>query len=368
MNLKGFENVDTKKRNGYIAYYYRFQLNKKRKRIALGTPKEGLTRTQFKIRYNQAKNLEFNLRYGLDPQFTQAPVEEKPKELWLKDVFPKFVNAFCDSTKTWMRDLHNFGHFVRYFGKDNDWLKNEVSQDCKIDINAITSEDIDAFYQDQYKQHKTNTVNCRHKYLNPFYTWLERKEYITKNQYALKNKLKQQGSDSDVHQVLEMDQIQQIIKLTKNHDHKVLWTIMAWTGLAPVDASKLDKTKDIVSNGKFDCIMTARQKSIVVAKIPVLGGVAQLGDIAFTLDMNKTARDNANREFVKLAKKVGVKKKPGHILAQYCIRHSLSSFLRPYLSDNEIAMFLGHNNKKTQQTYTQQTVALQEKLADAFNQ
>ena len=143
---------------------------------------------------------------------------------------------------------------------------------------------------------------------------------------------------------------------------------MAWTDLAPVDASKLDKTKDIVSNGKYDCIITARQKSKVVAQIPVLGGLAQLGDIAFTLDMNKTARDNANREFVKLAKKVGVKKKPGHILAQYCIRHSLSSFLRPYLSDNEIAMFLGHNNKKTQQTYTQQTVALQEKLADAFNQ
>ena len=262
MNLKGFENVDIKKRNGYIAWYYRFQINKKRKLVALGTSKEGLTRTQFKIRYNQAKNLEFNLRYGLDPSFTQAPVEEKPKELWLKDVFPGFVSAFCNSTKTWMMHLHNFKHFVEFFGKEEDWIslgnhKYEISKDCKIDINALNSEDIDAFYQDQYRQGKSaSTVNCRHKYLNPFYEWLYRKEYISKNYYVLKNKLKKQGSDAQVHQVLEMSQVQQIIKLTKNHDHKVLWTIMAWTGLAPVDAAKLDRKNDVVTNGSFECIIT----------------------------------------------------------------------------------------------------------------
>lgn len=362
--------VRKNKAGSYIAYYYRFFLNKKEQYISLGNSRKA-TVTQIKERYAVAQNKAFRLQHGLEPEVIQGSVPEdnSPKELWLKDVFPKFVNAFADKTKTFLRDLHNFKPFVVFFGDESDWQNGQIAESCKIDINKITASDIDDFYNDQYKQgFKTNTVNCRHKYLNPFYSWLTRNELIEKNIYENKTPLKSQGSDATPYQVLHQDDIKKIIASTDNPKHKILWTIVAWTGLSPVDAVNLNKATDVVSNGKFDCIITARQKTRVTAQVPILGDLAKLGDIAFTLDMTKKERDTANTDFINLAKKVGVIEKPGYKVSQYCLRHSLATFLRTYLTDNEIALLLGQKNIKQQNTYTSpESIALHEKLAGVLN-
>ena len=363
------KNNVTHVKSGTYRMYYRFMLNGKIKRIFIGDQDDNKTRIAF--RYERAKNVHFNYKYGMQsvPNQVQPVIQEKSKSLLFKDVLPGFINAYSGKTKTWLRDLHNLKHFVGYFGEMSHWSHNQVSDECKIDLSKIKATHIDEFYQDQYaKGFKTNTVNCRHKYLSQLYSWLVRTEKTKKNIYLNKSPLKAQGSDSKQYQVLHRDHISKIIGLAKDPDHKKLWTIMAWTGLAPIDAINLRKSRDVVNNGKFTCIITSRQKTKVIAQVPVLGDLAKLGDTAFDLDMTKKDMTNANLEFRRLAVQVGIVEKEGFIVSQYCLRHSLATFLRTHLTDNEIALLLGQKNIKQQNTYTSpESAELAEKLSRVLN-
>tara|TARA_R100001443_G_scaffold35589_8_gene49387 strand:+ start:2600 stop:3721 length:1122 start_codon:yes stop_codon:yes gene_type:complete len=365
IHLKNLENVVLVGTNGkkYIKYNFRYMHQGRTKRISLGTELNSTT-SDVKIRYKIAQTKALNLQLGFEVSVPGSRDQSPRKEpVLLAKVFDKWVNINKNSSKSFLNHIHNMKHFVYFFGKESDWKNNRVTKGCKIDLAQLNANDIDEFYNDQIEKGFTkSTIQKRHNYLNPFYAWLKRNKYLEENYYLEKSKLKVKNDEKIEFQALDRKDIMKIINQVKNHNYKVLWTIMAYSGLSPIDASTLDKRKDIVHNGKFTCIVTKRTKTKVIAQIPILGDLDKLGDLIFNLDMTKKQRDNANKEFKRLAKANGIIAKEGYKISQYCLRHSLTTFLRPYLTDNEIQLFMGHTNTNQQTTYTQVSQEMYEKL------
>ena len=343
--------------------YYLYRQNDKQNYIRLGNHKD--TTSIIKARYEDVKSRLWAEKNGFAP-VNQAVAEPVQQPVLFKDIYTKFV---ADESRkhgfSWERDLFNFKSFVAFFDSEDMWMNGRagVRNSCTIDLAKITSDDLEDYFDNEAQNHSKSTINCRHKYIRPLYRWLVRKGHLETNTYEAHDKAIQKD-DSIKYQALPMDVVKQIIDSTDVHEYKVLWTIMAYTGLAPIDAGNLSKTDDVVSNGTFDCIITKRSKTRVQAQIPILGDLAKLGDLIFTLNMNKNQRDDANSEFVKIVKQLGVETKKGYKVAQYSLRHSLATFLRVHLTDNELALILGHTNTKQQLTYTSpEAIELHRKLA-----
>jgi len=356
-------NLYYKKRSNHCDVYYRYKVQGKPITIRIGSSND--TVSILKSRYEDIKSRLWAEKNGFAPAVQE---QSKPvvSQVLFKDIYLEFVADVKDSHgKSWARDLHNFKTFVEFFGSEGDWVSGTkgVVSTCSVDLAKITTDDIESYFKGQASKHAKNTINCRHKYVRPLYRWLVRKGHLDMNYYAERN-VQRLEDDSIKYQALPMEIVKEIIGLTKVHEHKVLWTIMAYTGLSPVDAGKLSKTDSVVSNGTFDCIITKRNKTRVQAQIPILGDLDKLGDLIFNLNLNKTQRDDANKEFVALAKQVGVKERKGFKIAQYSLRHSLATFLRVHLTDNELALVLGHTDTKQQLTYTSpEAIELHQKLA-----
>tara|TARA_R100000406_G_scaffold68164_1_gene48570 strand:+ start:402 stop:1508 length:1107 start_codon:yes stop_codon:yes gene_type:complete len=362
-------NLYAKKRGGYVSYYYRYKKHgRTQPMIPLGNSRKN-TMTQIKARYVEAQTKVWNMMHGI---VTEAPISQVEKQVLLHEIYPRFIAETAPHHgKTFLRDTYNMKSFIEFFGDVNHWTSNpktggKVSRDCKIDLAKITTADINNFYASDISGKSTSTKKSRNIYLKPLWEWLVVNELVDKDVYALKHKLGKQGNKSMPHQVLKREDILKIISLTSSHKHKVFWTIMAYTGLAPIDAGSLTKD-DIVLNGTFECIVKSRNKTNITAQIPIVGKLKKIRNFITNLNMSKNERDAANTEFKALAKQIGIKQREGHILAQYCLRHSLATFLRTYLTDNEIKMYMGHTNTKQQQTYISlEASKLHDKMADAL--
>jgi len=286
------------------------------------------TNGQIRARYQDANNLVYNLQNGIAP-VKEVHLGQKP--VFLADVFDDWVAHEKNRSKTWLRDIHNLKHFVLFFGQEGDWIVDQkrVSKDCKIDLAALTSKDINLFYDDQYKHHKNQTVSHRNKYLNPLYTWLENEKILEDNYYSRKAKLKDPSDGKTPYQVLTRDQAVSIVDNAPDEFCKVLWSIMLDTALSPVDALKLDVKKDLQLGGqdKLPCIVTSRKKSGKLSAIAMSTELIALGDLVWTLEGTKTDQDASNIEFKKVCRKLGIKENKGEKLSQYSFRHSLATHL-----------------------------------------
>lgn len=356
-------NLQNKVRKGYIAYYYRFVLEGSEKFIALGDSKSN-TVTQIKLRYAQAQNKAFNLKHGLEPVVLDAPSDEQ-QPILLADVFDPWVAHEKNRSKTWIRDIYNLKHFIAFFGKESDWVNNRVSKDCKIDLAALTSSDINDFYANQYVQgYKTETVAKRHNYLNPLYTWLTDEKILKDNYYARKGKLKKPGEDKTPYQVLTRDQAELIVDNAPNDYTRILWTIMLDTALSPVDARNLNEKKHHINgigdNGEvIPCIVTSRQKTGKYSAISISDRISSLGSLLWDLGGSKSDQDKANTKFAKVCEIVGIKQNKGEKLSQYSFRHSLATHLISNgHSLDSVQRQLGHTlGSKVTQTYIANQIA-----------
>jgi len=360
-------NLYYKKRgNTRFDIYYLYRTGTKQTYIKLGNCQD--TVSLIKSRYEDIKARLWAERNGFAPAIQE---QSKPvvNQVLFKDIYSTFVADVEDNHGfSWKRDLFNFKSFVEYFGKPGDWIGGTpgVAKTCEIDLATIGHKDLEGYFKNEAKLHSKSTVNCRHKYVRPLYKWLCREGYLEVNHYDNHDRLNLKN-DSISYQALTREQIEQIISLTKVHNHKVLWTIMAYTGLAPKDAGSLNKLDSLVSNGEFECIVTKRSKTKVTAQIPILGDLAKLGDLIWTLNLTKKQRDDANVEFVQLAKQIGIKPRKGFKISQYGLRHSLATLLKPHLTDNELALVLGHTNTKQQLTYvSSESVEIHRKIANVL--
>ena len=318
-------NLSIEKRNGYISYYYRYVHKGKRFRISLGNTRVN-TNTQIKARYKDAMNQAYNLIHGIT--IGQPVVEEGQKPVFLAEIFDDWVAHEKNRSKTWLRDLHNMKHFVLFFGQESDWNRSQkrVNKDCKIDLAALTSKDINNFYNDQYKHHSNQTVSHRNKYLNPLYTWLENEKILEDNYYSRKAKLKDPSDGKVPYQVLTRDQAVQIVDNAPNDFCHVLWAIMLDTALSPVDAVNLNRSRDLIYGGddNIPCIVTTRKKSGKISAIAMSTELINLGDNVFNLEGDYK---KSNHQFTKVCKQLGIKQNPGEKLSQYSFRHSLATHL-----------------------------------------
>ena len=359
-------NVHYKPRKNGNTYYYKVYNNGDYKYYRIGSDQD--TVALLKANYETIRSRLWAEANGFAPAI-QADTEPVVNQVFFKDIYSKFVADVEDNHGfSWKRDLFNFKSFVEYFGQDGDWIGGTpgVAKTCEIDLATIGHKDLEGYFKNEAKLHSKSTVNCRHKYIRPLYKWLCREGYLEVNHYDNHDRLNLKN-DSISYQALTREQIEKIISLTKVHDHKILWTIMAYTGLAPKDAGSLNKLDSLVSNDEFECIVTKRSKTKVTAMIPICGDLVKLGDLIWTLNLTKKQRDDANTEFIELAKQIGVKSRKGFKISQYGLRHSLATFLKPHLTDNELALVLGHTNTKQQLTYVSaESVEIHRKIANVL--
>lgn len=350
-------NLKCTKRNGYLAYYFRYVLNGERKTIPLGSTRTSNNK-QIRLRYTDAQNIAYNQQLGLVPA-TQV-VEEGQQPVLLAEVFDDWVSHEKNRSKTWLRDLHNFKPFVLFFGQESDWHRTQkrVTKECKIDLAALTSKDINNFYNDQYKHHSNQTVSHRNKYLNPLYTWLENEKILEDNYYKRKAKLKDPSDGKTPYQVLTRDQAVQIVENAPNDFCHVLWSIMLDTALSPIDAYSLERSKHLIYGGddNIPCIITARKKSGKTSAIAMSTELINLGDNLWNLEGDYK---KSNNHFVKVCNKLGIEQNPGEKLAQYSFRHSLATHLvnqgQPL---DQVQRALGHTlGSKVTEGYLANTIA-----------
>jgi len=325
------------------------------------------TSQEIRQAYKDARKQASLLKLGIQP-VTQVSNPGKPevKQVLLKDVFPIYKDAKQHINKTFLTKIHNWKHFIEFFGKESDWLGDSVSNSCSIDLLKIDANGINAFYSNEYKKGiKASTVADRHKILNPFYTWLHDNEYIKKNYYLKKVELLKASSGKTPYQVLERHQAEKIVDNAPNDYCRYLWSIMLDTAMAPVDANKLDKAKDY----KDGIIVTTRQKSGEYTGITMSKRLLSLGDAIYNLNGSKKARDNANKSFQETCKKLGIQKQEGRKLTQYCLRHSLATYLAECgLTKEQIQRSLGHCNDETQKIYIRNQIkSEQQSVASVLN-
>ena len=320
-------NLAVSKRNGYLSYYYRYVLQGKRFRISLGNTRVN-TNGQIRARYRDAQTLVYNLQHGIAPV---QQVDQGQKPVYLSEVFDDWVAHERNRCKSWIRDLHNIKHFVIYFGQESDWIVDQkrVSSSCKIDLAALTSKDINNFYNDQYEKHSNQTVSHRNRYLNPLYTWLENEKILEDNYYSRKAKLRDPKDGKVPYQVLTRDQAVSIVENAPDEFHKTFWSIMLDTALSPVDALALNRKDDLQLGGQdnLPCIVTSRKKSGKISAIAMSSELIALGDLVWSLEGDKTVQDDSNEAFKKVCRKLGIKQNKGEKLSQYCFRHSLATHL-----------------------------------------
>ena len=325
---------------GYEQYYFRYVVSKglakTRKKIALGDNRGFLTKTQLKERYMDAQHQAYQERNGLAPIESIQPKGQQP--IMLAEIFNDWVSHESGRSKSWIRDLHNFKHFVIYFGNESDWKNNKVMPTCKVDLAKLTTKDINAFYKAEYKKVfrgkpiANETVLKRHNYINPLYTWLTENKLLEDNYYARKMKLKN-GADTRVHyQVLTREQAELIVDNAPEWYSKIMWTIMLDTALSPVDVQKLNKKSHLVqgvgNNGEVvDCIVTTRQKSGKYSAIPISDRIKALGDDIWNLGGTKTDIDGTNDWFRITCNRLNIEQNEGEKLSQYSLRHSLATHL-----------------------------------------
>lgn len=336
--MKKLPNLYIKKRQGYESYYFRYKINGiPQPQIPLGNSK-ATPKAQVRARYYDAQNRAYNIRHGLEP--IQAEETKSQRPILLTEIWNDWVIHEQNRSKGWSKGLHNIKHFVIFFGSESDWIVKEKrpSKDCKLDLAELTTKDINNFYVDQYDQLingepiKNETVAKRHNYLNPLYTYLTNEKILLDNYYARKGKLKNPKDTSVPHQVLTREQAESIVDNAPNEYCHRLWSIMLDTAMAPKDARKLTY-KDNYFLGKtssgetYPCIITKRAKSGEISAMEMFPRLLALGENVWNLGGKKSDTDDANREFQKVVKKLGIEREEGKRLTQYCFRHSLATHL-----------------------------------------
>ena len=331
MNKINLPNLSAEEFNGFLIYYFRYVVKGKRKRIALGSTRT-LTNTQIKVNYQKAQIIANNEQLGFAPVIQEEPQGQQP--VLLADIWDEFVAHNKNNYKSFVRDLTNLRSFVEFFGKDGDFYTKgkdvrKISKDCKIDLAALTHKDINNYFNDQYRKVSNQTVHHRNTYLNQLYTWLENEKLLEDNYYKRKAKLKDAKEGKTHYQVLTREQAVSIVQNAPDEFHKVFWSIMLDTALAPVDALKLNRSKDLQLGGQdnLPCIVTSRKKSGKISAIAMSTELIALGDLVWSIEGDKKVQDDSNKAFKKVCRKLGIKQNKGERLTQYCFRHSLATHL-----------------------------------------
>ena len=348
--MNQFKNLEKMKRKGYTAYYYRYTDNNKRMRIPLGTS-QSVGKTFLKKLYRDAEIKVTAIRLGI---FKEPVDKALNKPVYLGEVLTMYKNEVHHATRSFHSKFYEFRTFVEFFGKKDDWDSENktINPKCMVDLTKIKTVDIDRYYQDQISQGKApGTLSNRNKYLAPFYKWLVGREFLDKNYYELKTKLP--TGQKTFHQVLDWDIVEQVLTLAPNPYCRKLWTVMAYTGMAPVDACGLVKKNDLNILDGQEYIVTVRAKSKdankILAQVPMFPELKAMGSDLWEIGGTKKQRDSANVQFRKVIRSLKVKAKKGFVIVQYCLRHSfITHALQQGVDPSTVSDWVGHVDEKMQ--------------------
>ncbi|QDP60780.1 MAG: putative integrase [Prokaryotic dsDNA virus sp.] len=346
--LEGRQNIEIANQDrGTATYYYRYTFNGARQRIYLGnssTPSRVLERA-----YEDAIGEVYALKRGF---VAQKPVQSKP--IYLGKVLTRYKNKVNHPTKTFHEKFYEFKHFILFFGKESDWddKNRTINPACKIDLRKIKTSHLNNFYTSEVKKGKSeSTINGRKKYLAPFYRWMVGEQILDRDHHSFVMTNKKAPKKTFEYQALEYKIIKQAIKIAPSDFFKHLWSVMAYTGLDPVDAISLNKDDSINHVNGDVFIITKRTKTKITAQVPLFPELAKLKDGIFNLNKQGTIR-NSNVQFKKAIDKLGIVAKDNHKIAQKCIRHSfMTHCLQNGVKPSVLKDWVGHVSEKMQRTY-----------------
>ena len=347
-----------KKRKNKTTYYYRYTLNGRRLMISLGCTKTITSKSQLLAKYNQVVDEVYATKKGYD---ISKPKIHKP--VYLGEVLTRYKTQVVHKAKTFHSYFYEFKTFVVYFGSESDWdtANRTINPNCKIDITKITTKDLNDYYKSQIDAGKSDsTIQKRKNYLAPFYRWLVGEEYLERDHHSYINSTKTNKKAFEF-KALDYAIIRQVIDNAPNQFCKLLWSIMAYTGLDCGDALTLDKDKDVLVIDGLPHIITKRSKSKIMARIPIFPPLQKLGDSIYNIFQKGNLSSHVNKSnkawkktLIKLGVDISNKKVK---TTQKSIRHSFITYLESKgVSDEKIALYVGHSNTKIQKRYKDLTL------------
>ena len=167
--------------------------------------------------------------------------------------------------------------------------------------------------------------------LNVMFKYATRPPYNAKyNPFEWAQGVKQLSKKGEKQLPIPWDDILKAIETTQNESDKMFWTLLAYTGMSPIDAPKV--TLDDFNRGYFK-----RSKTAVRFSIWLHPEIAKYGDAIFGLYPARHQRDDSNRRFKKIT---------GWPLKS--VRKTFASTLVTQFESAEDAIaFTGHTNIKT---------------------
>tara|TARA_Y100001937_G_scaffold126058_1_gene194385 strand:+ start:1598 stop:2590 length:993 start_codon:yes stop_codon:yes gene_type:complete len=234
------------------------------------------------------------------------------------EYIPEVIDVSKKAESSKANDKRQLERFVNLIGPDT-LLTDVTESECNRYINKLKETLVDitivkcvSICRRMFKYALKPPYNLKH---NPF-EWCQSAKELNKQ--------------TEKKPIVPWNTILGAIDQAPDIDTKMFWTLLAYTGMAPVDASKV--TKEDFINGSYK-----RTKSGVPFMLYYHPEIAKYGDAIFGLFQKKSQRDTSNRKFKALT---------GHIT--YDIRRTFAtSVMNKFKSAEDAIAFTGHTNVKT---------------------
>jgi len=320
------------KRRGSPFYWLEYYLNGKRVRLS--------TKTKRKVEAEERARLLQKQNWLREEGLLAVDTPKHTLQNLVDDYLDNVVDVNNKSQQSRETDKRWINRFVEFVSPDTPFESideshcNKFIADYKADGIADTT------------LHKAGQI------LRSMFHYASRPPYNAKyNPFDWAQGVKQLSKKGEKQLPVEWDKIIKAIETTKNQNDKMFWTLLAYTGMSPIDAPRV--TLDDFNKGYFK-----RSKTSVRFAIWLHPEIAKFGDAIFGVYPARHQRDDSSRRFKKLT---------GHPLK--AVRKTFASTLVTQFESAEDAIaFTGHKNIKTLMDHyaTVPPEVVKEKLENMF--
>jgi len=301
------------KRRGSSNYWLTYSEDGKRHRMSLGTTRKA-----------DAEQRADTIRKRLWLKQEGLLTVERPN-LTLADLTIDYLSNVVDennkSQQSKDTDKRWINRFLEFVGPSTVFSTIDESH-CNRFINSYKQAEPPIA---ETTLHKAGQILCS------MFKYASRPPYEAKyNPFEWAQGVKQLSKKGEKQLPVEWDKVIDAIEQTKNQNDKMFWTLLAYTGMSPIDAPLI--TMDDFKRGYFK-----RSKTSVRFSVWLHPEIEKYGESIFGLYPKRHQRDDSNRRFKKIT---------GHPLKS--VRKTFASTLVTQFESAEDAIaFTGHTNIKT---------------------
>lgn len=303
------------KRKGSQKYYVSYYLDGKRIKKSLDTTKKSIALE----RADAIDKHIFMVKNGLI-----KPEKKKKKKLTISDLATAYVSNVVDKNKKTEgskdTDRRSISRFVDFIG-DNKPIKKITVDDVNNFIDHLENK----LGLAETTMHKCSQI------IKSVFDYASNPTFKVKyNPFEWAQKVKQLSKKGEKQLPCPWDLVLDAIDQTDNVKDKMFWTLLAYTGMSSIDATRV--TPEDFERGYYK-----RSKTSVRFMIWLHPEIAKYGKAIFGLYQNKNTRDGSARRF---------KARTGWMLKS--VRKTFAStLLTQFESANDAIAFTGHTNIKT---------------------